>query len=490
MITISRLLLLCCAVLAAMFAVAAIAADNGSTKRNPKGLDLQLVKAPWKGDLDGMIKRRMIRALVVYSKTFYFVDRGSQHGASYDMLRAFEHELNKKLKTRHLAVHVVFVPVRRDQLLPALRDGRGDIAVASLTITPERQKLVDFSVPEESDVSELVITGPVVPEIHSTDDLAGKEVFVRKSSSYYESLTRLNQKLRKAGKPEVMIRLAPEQLEDEDLLEMVNAGIVPIIVVDSYEAKFWVQIFKNIRVHEDIAVNSGRDIAWAFRKDSPKLKGTVDDFVEHHRLGTQFGNVTFQKYLINTKWVTNATSAGEIAKFQRMVELFKKYAAQYGFDWLMLEAQGYQESRLDQNVRSPAGAIGVMQVMPATAASLKVGDITQTDANIHAGTKYMRQMLDTYFSGAKLDDLNRHLFAFAAYNAGPTRIVELRKEAAKRGLDPNVWFNNVEQIAAEKIGSETVTYVRNIYKYYIAYTLALEQSAERERALETVKGKT
>jgi membrane-bound lytic murein transglycosylase MltF len=437
-----------------------------------------------------MIKRRMIRALVVYSKTFYFVDRGTQHGASYDMLRAFEHELNKKLKTRHLGVHVVFVPVRRDQLLPALRDGRGDIAVASLTITPERQKLVDFSVPEESDVSEMVITGPVVPEIHSTDDLAGQEVFVRKSSSYYESLTRLNQKLRKAGKPEVMIRLAPEQLEDEDLLEMVNAGIVPITIVDSYEAKFWVQIFKNISVHEDIAVNSGRDIAWAFRKDSSKLKKAVDDFVKHHRLGTQFGNVTFQKYFINTKWVTNATSAGEITKFQRMVELFKKYAAQYGFDWLMLEAQGYQESRLDQNVRSPAGAIGVMQVMPATGAALKVGDITQTDANIHAGTKYMRQMLDTYFTDAKLDDLNRHLFAFAAYNAGPTRIVELRKEAAKRGLDPNVWFNNVEQIAAEKIGSETVTYVRNIYKYYIAYTLALKQSAERERALETVKGRT
>ncbi|HMK14016.1 MAG TPA: transglycosylase SLT domain-containing protein, partial [Burkholderiales bacterium] len=245
----------------------------------------------------------------------------------------------------------------------------------------------------------------------------------------------------------------------------------------------------NTKVHEDFAVNSGRNIAWAFRQSSPKLKKSVDDFVKRHRVGTEFGNVTFQKYLKNTKWVTNATSADEMAKFQRMIELFKKYAAQYGFDWLMLEAQGYQESRLDQNVRSPSGAIGVMQVMPATGAALKVGDIRQVDANIHAGTKYMRKMLDTYFTDAKLDDLNRHLFAFAAYNAGPTRIVELRKQAAKRGLDPNVWFNNVEQIAAEKIGSETVTYVRNIYKYYIAYTLALEQGAERDRAREAVKGK-
>ncbi|HMJ49180.1 MAG TPA: transporter substrate-binding domain-containing protein, partial [Burkholderiales bacterium] len=213
-----------------MFAVAAVAADNGLAKRNPKGLDLQLVQTPWKGDLDGMIKRRMIRALVVYSKTFYFVDRGTQHGASYDALRAFEDELNKKLKTKHLAVHVVFVPVHRDQLLPALREGRGDIAVASLTITPERQKLVDFSVPEGSGVSELAVTGPSSPDMHSTNDLAGQEVFIRKSSSYFESVTRLNRTLRKLGKPEVRIKPAPEQLEDEDLLEMVNAGLVPITI--------------------------------------------------------------------------------------------------------------------------------------------------------------------------------------------------------------------------------------------------------------------
>jgi len=475
--------------LAAMFTVAAVAADTGSAKQKPKGLDLGLINTPWSGDLDGMIKRRMIRALVVYSKTFYFVDKGTQRGASYEALHAFENDLNKKLKTSHLRVSVVFVPVRRDQLFPALRDGRGDIAAANITVTPERQKLVDFSAPVWNGVSEVVVTGPGAPDIRSTDDLSGKEIFVRKSSSYFESLTRLNEALRKAGKPEVKLKLAPEQLEDEDLLEMVNAGLVPVIVVDNHKAKFWAQIFKSIKVHEDVAVSSGGDIAWAFRKGSPKLKETVDDFVKRHRIGTQFGNITLQKYLKNTKWVTNSTSAEEMEKFQRTVELFKKYAAQYGFDWLMLAAQGYQESRLDQNVKSPVGAVGVMQVMPATGASLKVGDIRQVDANIHAGTKYMRHMLDTYFSDAQLDDLNRNLFAFAAYNAGPARIAKLRKEAAKRGLDPNVWFDNVERIAAEKIGRETVTYVSNIYKYYVAYTLVLEQSAERERARETIKGK-
>ena len=486
----ARLRLCCCGVImAVMFAIAPVAADTGPAKKNLTRLDLRLVNTPWTGDLDGMVKRRVIRALVVYSKTFYFIDKGTQRGTSYDTLRAFEDDLNKKLKTRHLRVQVIFIPMRRDQLLPALSDGRGDIAAANLTITPERQKLADFSAPLATGVSEVIISGPGAPNIRSIEDLSGKEIFVRNSSSYFESLTRLNQALRKAGKPEVKLKPAPEQLEDEDLLEMVNAGLVPIIIVDNHKAKFWAQIFKNIKVHEDIAVNSGGDIAWAFRQGSPKLKEAVDDFIKRNRVGTQFGNVTIQKYLKNTKWVANATSAEEMAKFQRMVELFKKYAQQYNFDWLMLAAQGYQESRLDQNVKSPVGAVGVMQVMPATGASLKVGDITQTDANIHAGTKYMRQVLDTYFSDAQLDDLNRNLFAFAAYNAGPARIAGLRKVAAKRGLNPNVWFDNVERVAAEKIGRETVTYVSNIYKYYIAYTLALEQRAERERARETVKGK-
>jgi membrane-bound lytic murein transglycosylase MltF len=488
MITIYRLLLLCCALFAAVSAIAEVAADSGSVKRDPQGLDLQRIEMPWTGDLDGMVDRRMIRALVVFSKTFYFIDKGTQHGASYDGLRAFEEELNKKLKTRHLAVSVVFVPVRRDELLSAMRDGRGDIAAANLTITPDRQKLVDFSVPIANGVSELVVTGPGAPDIRSTDDLSGKEVFVRKSSSYFESLSRLNEALHRAGKPEVKLKLAPEQLEDEDLLEMVNAGLVPIIVVDSHKAKFWAQIFKDIKVHEDVAVNTGGDIAWAFRQNSPKLKEAIDDFIKNHRMGTLFGNMTLQKYFKNTKWVKNSTSADEMAKFQRTIELFKKYAAQYDFDWLMLAAQGYQESRLDQSVRSPVGAIGVMQVMPTTAAGLEVGDINEIDANINAGAKYMRQILGTYFKDAQLDSLNRNLFAFASYNAGPSRIARLRKEAAKRGLDPNVWFDNVERVAAEKIGRETVTYVSNIYKYYVAYTLTLEQRTAREHALETVKG--
>ncbi|MGA8005905.1 MAG: lytic transglycosylase F [Burkholderiales bacterium] len=448
---------------------------------------LRHVERKWTGDLDGMIERRMIRALVVYSKTFYFIDRGAPHGTSYDTLSAFEAFLNAKLKRRHLRVHVVFIPVSRDQLLPALLEGRGDIAAANLTITPARRMLVDFSDPFWTGISELLVTGPSSPPIRGIEDLSGRKILVRGSSSYFEHLAALNVRLEEEGKPRVQVELAPEHLEDEDLLEMVNAGLIPYVIVDSHKAKFWAKIFKHIRVHEDIAVNRGGEIAWAFRHRSPELKAAVDQFVKRARKGTLFGNTTFTKYLESTKWVRNSTSSEDMARFERTVALFKKYAKRYDFDWLMLAAQGYQESRLNQRRRSPSGAIGVMQVMPSTGKAMDVGDIRKLEPNIHAGVKYMRRMLDRYFDGAKLDPLNRNLFAFAAYNAGPTRIAALRRIAARRGLDPDVWFGNVERVAAEKIGRETVQYVSNIYKYYVAYRLARDEREMRERAREKLR---
>jgi membrane-bound lytic murein transglycosylase MltF len=443
----------------------------------------------WTGDLDGMVKRRRIRALVVYSKTFYFLDGARQRGGTYDGLRAFEDDLNRRLKTGHLKVNVIFIPIGRDELLPALREGRGDLAAANLTITPERQRQVDFSHPVWTGVREIPVTGPGSGQLRSPDDLAGREVFVRKSSSYYESLLQLNAELGKAGKPPVRLRLAPEQLEDEDLLEMVSAGLVPMVVVDSHKAEFWVQIFPTLTLHREAAVREGGEIAWAFRKGSPKLAAAVNRFVKTHGQGTAFGNEVFRRYLKSTRWVKNATSPEELAKFRRTVEIFRKYGDRYDFDWLLLTAQGYQESQLDQDRRSRAGAVGVMQVLPATGKDMAVGDIRHLDPNVHAGVKYLRFMTDRYFKDAPMDALNRGLFAFASYNAGPAKIARLRKEAAAAGLDPNVWFNHVEVIAARRIGRETVQYVSNIYKYYVAYSLLREEREERQQAKESFQKK-
>jgi len=466
--------------LGVLSAAHAAAPAGGSPARAKMGLALPSEK--WTGDLEGMIKRRMIRVLVVYSKTFFFVDKGTQRGVAYEAFRKFEEHLNQKLKTRHLRVNVVFIPVSRDELLPALVEGRGDVAAANLTVTEGREKLVDFTDPLLTEVSEIVVAGPESPAVATLDDLAGKEVFVRPSSSYFESLTELNARFKKEGKPEVKLKPAPENLEDEDLLEMLNSGLIKLLVVDSHKARFWKQVFPDLTLHEDVAVRSGGSIAWAIRDNSPKLKAELNEFVRKHGQGTAFGSEIFRRYLKSTKYVKNATSSEEIRKFRELVQFFRTYGDQYSMDWMLMAAQGYQESRLDQNAKSPVGAIGVMQVMPATGKELKVGDIRRTEPNIHAGVKYIRFVVDQYFKDEPMDELNKGLFAFASYNAGPGRVRQLRREAEKQGLDPNVWFNNVERVAAQKIGRETVTYVSNIYKYYIAYKLVQQEHLEREKA--------
>jgi len=463
-------------------------------EREELSIDTELIARPWTGDLDGMVERGVIRILTTYSKTFYFVDKGTQRGLVYDAFRLFEEDLNgklvkaKKLKHKHVKVRVVFVPVGRDELLPALAAGKGDIAAANLTITPERQKVVDFAKPVSANVSELLVSGPASPAVASPEDLSGQEVFVRRSSSFYESLVALNQRLAAAGKPPVVIREAPEALETEDLIEMVNAGLIPFTVADKHIADFWKQIFPGVTVHEEVALRTGGEIAWGLRKGSPQLKAAIDDFLARKGVGSMEGNIILARYLKSTKHVKDATSEAERKKFLSLIDYFRKYGEQYDVDWLLIAAQGYQESQLNQDARSKAGAIGVMQVMPATGKDLKVGDITKTEPNIHAGVKYMRWMIDEYYGNEPMNRLDKVLFAFASYNAGAGRISQLRREAAKRGLNPNVWFHNVEYLAAEKIGAETVTYVGNIYKYFIAYNLLLEARAAREQAAQQIRG--
>ena len=446
-----------------------------------------LTRQKFTGDLDGMIQRRLIRVLTTYSKTRYFVDRGTPRGLTYEFGRMFENILNKKLKKKHVRIHVVFVPVSRDELIPALRGGRGDVASANLTITPARLKQADFTDPWYKNASEIVVTGPGGEPLSTMEDLSGKEVYVRRSSSFYESLEKVNAHLGKIRKVPVKIRPAPEVLETEDILEMVNAGIVKITIADNYIAEFWKQIFKNIVLHPEVPVRRGGEIGMMIRKNSPQLKAELNAFIARYPESSKTRNILLQRYLKKTKFVKKSTSKQELAKFEATVKFFQKYGDKYDMDYLLMMALGYQESRLDQNARSPSGAIGVMQVLPATGKDMNVGDITKIEPNIHAGVKYIRFMMNQFYADEPMDPLNKGLFTFASYNAGPRRVARLRKEAAKRGLDPNKWFNNVEVVAAEKIGRETVQYVSNIYKYYLAYKMVAEQHEERAKAKEKAK---
>ena len=460
------------------------------TEKGRLGISLTEIITPWTGDLNGMVERRMVRVLTPYSKTGYFIDRGQPRGTAYDQGKLLEDDLNARVGSGALKVHVQFVALSRDELFPALLAGKGDIVMANLTVTPERKAQVDFTEPWIAGVSEIVVTAPNSKPLSTVDDLSGRNVFVRQTSSYHQSLVDLNARFAREGKPLVVITPAPEEFEDEDLLEMANAGLVDTLIVDNHKAWFWQRVWPALKLYPSITLRTGGEIAWAIRKDSPQLKAALNGFLAKNGRDSLTARMIFRRYLLNTQYVKGAAAEASRKRFETLVALFRKYGNKYQMDWMLMAAQGYQESRLDHNARSQVGAIGVMQVMPATGQELKVGDIAQLEPNIHAGVKYIRSLVDRYYAKEPMDDLNKMLFAFAAYNAGPGRIRQLRREASEKSLDPNVWFNNVERIASERIGRETVTYVSNIYKYYVTYLLIQGEYIQRRNLKKGIGGLT
>lgn len=436
-------------------------------------------------DFDQMKERRIVRVLVPFSKTIYFIDTGKEVGTAVDLGHALEEKINKGIKKEIDRTRVIFVPTPRDKLLDALVNGYGDIVMANLTITDERLKQVDFTDPLFSDAKEVLVTGPGSPTISSINDLGGKQIDVRETSSYREHLEALDNRLKADGKPEIDIRAADENLEDEDLMEMVNAGLLPWTIVDEHKAAIWSKVFTDLTVRDDIVFADDGKIAWAIRKESPLLKAELNAFIADHKVGTTFGNILRNRYYKSDKIVRRAYAPEDVERFQRLVEIFRKHANTYAFDYLMLAAQGYQESQLDQKRKSPRGAVGIMQLLPATAKDKSIGIAgidKDADRNVEAGAKYLRHLIDSYLNDEGLTLKDRQLFAFAAYNAGPANLRKFRKKADELGLNPNVWFGNVENGASTIVGRETVQYVANIYKYYVAYSLLTDRAEDRSVA--------
>jgi membrane-bound lytic murein transglycosylase MltF len=432
--------------------------------------DILNLNQRWTGDYDELAERRFLRVLVPYSRTLYYLDGPEQKGLAFEALRELESQLpligGSKVRPK-----IVIIPTSRDRLLPALAEGYGDVAIGAFTVTDLRRKAVEFSSPTMSGIENVVVTGKDAPAVLSESDLAGREIHVRRESSYYEDLIALNERLTNAGAVPVSIVEVDARLEDEDVLQMVDAGIIPATVSKRPVAEFWVQLYDQLVVHSQVALRSDGQIAWALRKGTPQIRKIIDDFVVKHRAGTLFGNILLRRYLGSVNRLKNPTTAAELEKYRTMAQYFQSYAGQYGSDWMLAVAQGFQESQLDHSKRSPAGAVGVMQIKPSTAADRNVGidNVEDLENNIHASIKYMRFIRDRYFADEGIDPLNQGLLTLAAYNSGPARVATMRQKATAVGLDPNQWFGNVEIIAARMIGRETVDYVSNIYKYYAAY---------------------
>lgn len=438
------------------------------------------------GDLDGMRERRLIRALVTPSRTDFFVDDGRIRGMQAELLQQFAKRLNAGVREETEKLQVRYVPVPFNDLIPALRAGRGDVAAAFLTLTEDRSDEVLFTAPFRRRVTEVVVTHRGSEAPARLEQLAGRRLYVLQGSSYAEHLRALDARFRKAGLAGLEIEEADPHLRSEDILELVNAGVAETTVIDDYKAQLWTRVLPDIVVHDDLDVSEGNRVAWAVRPDSPTLKAAIDLFVREAREGALLGNVLLERYFGDEKWISDPTESAERDKLSRYLDLFRKYGDRFGFDPLALAAQAYQESGLDPDRRSAAGAVGLMQVLPSTAADPQVAvpDIESPDGNVHAGAKYLAFLRDRYFDEAALDEWDQRAFAWAAYNAGPRKVREARDLAGRMGLDRDVWFGNVEVAVARLVGREPVRYVANIYRYFVAYRLAWEQQRRREVARE------
>jgi membrane-bound lytic murein transglycosylase MltF len=445
-------------------------AEKARDRAHRLPLDAHMAES-YTDDLPGLLQKRYIRVLTTLNRTNFFVSDGHLVGFEYSLLKGYEKFLNSDIHKKNLQVVLEFIPVARDELIPKLQNGYGDIAAAGLTITPRRQKRVDFTDPYLRGVSEVVVTRAEGSSLKDIRDLSGKRVAVRESSSYYQSLKRLNDEFREQDLDPVEIVTLSEELETEDILEMVDSGALEITVADRHIAEAWKEVLENIAVHEDLQLRKGGEIAWMVRKDNPKLKKNLNRFLHTHKEGTLLGNIYFRRHYKNADALRDPTDLENWDKLRKYENIIRKYADEYDFDWLLILALAFQESGLDNSKRSHAGAVGVMQIRPSTAGDPNVGieNVHDVENNIHAGVKYLDFLRDRYFSAEDIRPRDRVRLALAAYNAGPARIRRVRALAGEMGLDPNKWFRNVELAALRDIGQETVRYVSNINKYYVLY---------------------
>jgi membrane-bound lytic murein transglycosylase MltF len=425
------------------------------------------------GDLDEMRERRVIRVLTTYNQTNFFLAGGQIHGFEYELLAKYEQHLNKNVSRRQIRTDMVFIPVQKDQLLPLLEAGKGDLVAAGLTITPERLEHAAFTDSYLKNVEEIIVTSKSVDDLHGVRDLAGREVHVVKGSSYVEHLRTLNKWAEHFDRPPIEVVEMGNFIETEDLLEMTNAGIIDVMVADHHLAKLWSGVFEDIVLREDLVINTGGELAWAVRKDNPALLADINQFIKQNKKGTLLGNILFERYYEGTKWVTNPLSPRMKKKTEELSAIFQEYGEKYNIDWLSLAALAYQESGFNQNLKSHRGAVGVMQITPSTAAQVGFSDISNVRDNIHAGTKYLDWIRTTYFQDPGISSEDRFNFTLAAYNAGPRRVAGMRNKTKEMGLDPNKWFYNVERAALRDVGQETVRYVANINKYYIVFKMSM-----------------
>lgn len=431
---------------------------------------------PAYGDLDAIRARGVIRVLVPLNRSDFYLDDGKPRGRTAQRLAALADSL------KPLEIQYVLTP--RERLLSDLAAGRGDLAAGGIEVTDRGLALVDFSHPVAAPAPDVFVSRTGAPAIRTLDDLAGRKVYVRRDSRTLAYVHALESRLKARGLAPLTILSLPESLTEEDLLDMLNAGLIDLTVTSERLARFWARPLPRIRPHAPLesAADPGSSarVAWAFRQESPALAHAINKRIADL---PEPSDEDVARWAANARKLQNARAPAALIRLAETLPLFETAGAEHRLDPLVIAAVGFQESRLNQNLKGLNGATGVMQMRPVIAKQMKAGPLTSLAGNIAAGAKYMAYLADHLFEDAPEsggpDLLNRSLFAAAAYNMGPDRITAARRKARAMGLDPDVWFDNVELAAMTTAGLRPVLYVRDIFKYYVAYQAELALKTKR-----------
>jgi membrane-bound lytic murein transglycosylase MltF len=440
-------------------------------------------------DLPEMLKRRTIRVLTTYAPSTYFIFGGRSYGFEYSLLKDFEVFINRHFGRKPMQTVLEFIPVPENLLIPCLQLGIGDMVAAGIRRPSQDIADVDFTIPYLQNVSDVLITHRKAPAASMIEELAGRVIHIQPAWQQSKTLRRINARLLVKGLRPLQKITTNGFLSSEDILALVNEGVIDLSIVESHIARLWSSVYPDIVILEFPEISAHTPISWAVRRDNPEFKASLDRFLRSRQRGSRFGNIYYRQYFKETRWISNPLIPTDHAKFSRYAPLFRKYGSQYGFDWMLLAAIAYQESQMKNRRRSHAGAIGLMQVMPATAgdANVDIDNIRDPEQNVHAGTKYLALLRDVYFPATEYSPKERIHFILAAYNAGPGKIARCRRLAARMGNDPHKWFGHTELAARRLVGNETVRYVSNVSKYYMAYSLGHTMECLKHQQIEMLK---
>lgn len=418
-------------------------------------------------DLASIRSSGELRVLVNQSRHSSGTVKGQSIGVEYPRLRAFEQYLNRTAKGGR-ALKLRLIPRAKDQLLAALQRGEGDLVAPGELLDKPRGSAIRASAALRSNVPLILVTRQGSRRYQNLEQMPGRSLALAAGSVAGEALRPINQRLMQNQRSPIVVEWVDPSLAVEDVLEMVQAGIFSMTVVEQPIAERWAKVMPKLRLERQLVLASEGDMRWFVHRGAPMLGASVDRFLKSYQQPAD-QDAAFQRVYRRLYRVHYPLGRAERQRLEKVRPVLQRHAAQQGFDWLLLAAVAFKESTLNPAARGAGGATGLMQITPAAARSVGVGNIAALDNNVLAASKYLALIRRNFFNSPQLHERERQAFILAAYNMGPQRVQSLRAEARRRGLNPNQWFFQVERVAMEQLGMGVVSYVSSVNKYHLAY---------------------